>query len=571
VTSTAHGTLDRILPGLGVLRRYRRRWLRADLLAGMTVAAYLIPQVMAYAEVAGLPPVSGLWAITGSLLVYAVFGSSRQLSVGPESTTALMTAVAIAPLAGGDPHRYVTLAAALAIMVGVICVAGRLARLGVIADLLSRPVLIGYMAGIALTMVVSQLGKIGRVPVHGDTVLADLGSFAGQLRHLHLPTVTLATAVLAFLLTATRFFPRLPVPLLGVLLATATTALLSLREHGILVVGDITAGFPTPALPAVSRGEAAALLLPAIGVTIVGYSDNVLTARAFASRNPHRVDANTELLALGAANVASGLLHGFPVSSSGSRTAIGDALGSRTQLYSLVALAAVVLTLLFGRPLLAQFPAAALGALVIYAALRLVELSEFRRIAAFRRSELVLALATTLAVVLLGVLSGVLAAITLSILDLLRRLARPHDGVLGFVPGLAGMHDIDDFPTATTIPGLVVYRYDAPLCFANADNFSHRALAAVDSAPAPVSWFLLNAEANVEVDITAVDAIDDLRTELGRRGITFALARVKQDLRDDLQAAGLIDRVGENLIFPTLPTAIAAYHAQTGTDQSPEP
>jgi sulfate permease, SulP family len=220
---------------------------------------------------------------------------------------------------------------------------------------------------------------------------------------------------------------------------------------------------------------------------------------------------------------------------------------------------------------LAQFPAAALGALVIYAALRLVELSEFRRIAAFRRSELVLALATTLAVVLLGVLYGVLAAITLSILDLLRRLARPHDGVLGFVPGLAGMHDIDDFPTATTIPGLVVYRYDAPLCFANADNFRHRALAAVDSAPAPVAWFLLNAEANVEVDITAVDAIDDLRTELGRRGITFALARVKQDLRDDLQAAGLIDRVGENLIFPTLPTAIAAYHAQTGTDQSPEP
>jgi high affinity sulfate transporter 1 len=568
-TGTARRTLDRVLPGLGVLRRYHRAWLRPDVLAGVTVAAYLIPQVMAYAEVAGLAPVVGLWAITGSLLVYAVFGSSRQLSVGPESTTALMTAVAIAPLAGGDPARYATLAAGLALLVGVICMLGSAARLGVIADLLSRPVLVGYMAGIAVTMIVSQLGKIGRVPVHGDSVLADLGSFAGQLRLLHLPTVALAAVVLAFLLIASKLFPRLPVPLLGVLLGTAATTVFSLREHGIQVVGSIPAGFPVPAVPAVSGADLAALLLPAIGVTIVGYSDNVLTARAFASHNPHRVDANTELLALGTANLASGLLHGFPVSSSGSRTAIGDALGSRTQLHSLIALAAVVLTLLAGRPLLALFPAAALGALVVYAALRLVELAEFRRIASFRRSELVLALATTLAVLLLGVLYGVLAAVALSILDLLRRLARPHDGILGFVPGLAGMHDIDDFPAATTVPGLVVYRYDAPLCFANADNFRHRALGAVDSSPGPVSWFLLNAEANVEIDITAVDAIDELRTELARRGITFAMARVKQDLRDDLEAAGLIERIGPDLIFPTLPTAVTAYRARAGMGESP--
>lgn len=550
--------------GLAVLRHYRRGWLRADVLAGVTVAAYLVPQVMAYAEVAGLAPVAGLWAITGSLLVYAVLGSSRQLSVGPESTTALMTAVAIAPLAAGDPARYAALAAALALVVGGICVLGWVARLGVLADLLSRPVLVGYMAGIAVIMIVSQLGKIGRVSVHGESVLGDLGSFAGQLGRVHLPTLLLAAGVLAFLLIATRLFPRLPVPLLGVLVATAVTAVFSLREHGIQVVGAIPAGFPVPALPAVSAGDLSALLLPAIGVAIVGYNDNVLTGRAFAARASGRIDANTELLALGVANAASGLLRGFPVSSSGSRTAIGDALGSRTQLHSLVALAAVVLVLLVGRPVLALFPAAALGALVIYAALRLIELSEFRRIAAFRRSELVLALATTVAVLLLGVLYGILAAIALSILDLLRRVARPHDGILGFVPDLAGMHDIDDFPNATTVPGLVVYRYDAPLCFANADNFRHRALAAVESSAQPVRWFVLNAEANVEVDITAVDTLDDLRTELDRRGITFALARVKQDLRADLQAAGLIGRVGEDLIFPTLPTAVRAYRDRTG-------
>jgi MFS superfamily sulfate permease-like transporter len=312
-------------------------------------------------------------------------------------------------------------------------------------------------------------------------------------------------------------------------------------------------------VPAVSGADLATLLLPAIGVAVVGYSDNVLTARSFATRNDYRVDANGELLALGAANIAAGVLHGFPVSSSASRTAIGDSLGSRSQLHSLVAVGAVVLALVFARPVLATFPMAALGALVIYAALRLIELGEFRRIAAFRASELTLALATAAGVLLLDVLNGVLVAIGLSILDLLRRIARPHDGILGQVPGVAGMHDIDDYPAATTIPGLVVYRYDAPLCFANAENFRHRALTAVDDSPTPVEWFLLNAEANIEVDITAVDALEDLRADLARRGVVFAMARLKQDLRDLLTPTGFLDRVGEDHIFPTLPTAVHAF------------
>jgi SulP family sulfate permease len=265
------------------------------------------------------------------------------------------------------------------------------------------------------------------------------------------------------------------------------------------------------------------------------------------------------MLALGTANLAAGVLHGLPVSSSASRTAIGDSLGSRSQVHSLVAVAVVVLVLLVGGPVLAAFPTAALGALVIYAAVRLVELGEFRRIAAFRGSELTLTLATTVGVLLLDVLYGVLVAIGLSILDLLRRLARPHDGILGEVPGVAGMHDVDDYPRATRIPGLVVYRYDAPLCFANADNFRHRALAAVEDSPTPVEWFLLNAEANVEVDITAVDALEDLRAELSKRGIVFAMARVKQDLHDVLARGGFVKRVGEDRIFPTLPTAVAAF------------
>jgi MFS superfamily sulfate permease-like transporter len=307
-----------------------------------------------------------------------------------------------------------------------------------------------------------------------------------------------------------------------------------------------------------------ALLIPAVGIAIVAFNDNVLTARTFAVRHGQDIDANAELRALGVCNVGTGLMQGFPVSSSGCRTALGDAVGGRSQLYSIVTLAFVVVVMLFGRGVLATFPSAALGALVIYAALRLIDVPEFKRLARFRHSEVVLALATTVAVLVFGVLYGVLVAIGLSILELLRRMARAHDGVLGFVPGVAGMHDVDDYPQADLVPGLLVYRYDAPLFFANAENFRERAIAAVDDYPGRVDWFVLNAEANVEVDLTALDAVDQLRTELARRGIVFAMARVKQDLRDALEAAGLVDKIGEDYIFPTLPTAVEAYRLASG-------
>ncbi|WIY00462.1 sulfate permease [Amycolatopsis mongoliensis] len=546
--------LSTALPGLARLRRYRRAWLRGDVVAGVTVAAYLVPQVMAYAEVAGLPPVAGLWASIGPLAVYALLGSSRQMSVGPESTTALMTAAVLAPLAAGDAGHYAALAAVLAVVVGCLCLAAGLARLGVLAELLSKPVLTGYMAGIAALMVASQLGKVTGVPVHGEAFLDDLGSFFTQLDRVHWPTVALAAAVLAVLYALERFVPWLPGPLAAMVLATVAVAVLA--PAGFDVVGALPAGLP-PAVSGISAADVGQLILPAVGIAIVGFSDNVLTARAFAARRGEEIDAGQELRALAAANVTAGLLHGFPVSSSASRTALGVAVGSRTQLHSLVALATVVLTVLFARPLLAEFPKAALGALVVFAALHLVDVRELRRFARFRPSELVLALLTTAGVLGLGVLYGVLAAVGLSILDLLRRIARPHDGILGTVPGLAGMHDVDDYPEATTEPGLVVYRYDAPLCFANAEDFRRRALAAAGSGEP--RWFVLNAEANVELDVTAADALDRLREELGRRGVVFAMARVKQDLRDDLVAAGLVAKVGEERIFPTLPTAVRGY------------
>ncbi|OBG43851.1 sulfate transporter [Mycolicibacterium fortuitum] len=547
------------LPGMAQFTGYQRSWLRGDVLAGVTVAAYLVPQVMAYATVAGLPPVAGLWAALVPMGVYALLGSSRQLSVGPESTTALMTATALAPLVVGDPARYAAMAAMLALLVGAICLVAGLCGLGFLADLLSRPVLVGYMTGVAVIMISGQLDKVSGVEVTGDEFVDQIRSFASGLGSVHVPTVVLSAAVLALLLLLYRIAPRFPGPLVAVLAATAVVWLFSLDDKGIRVVGGIPAGLPVPTLPPVAMTELLALAIPAAGIAVVAFSDNALTARTFAARKGDTIDASAELRALGICNLTTGVTQGFPVSSSGSRTALGDTVGSRTQLYSLVMLATVLLVMLAGRDLLEHFPMAALGALVVYAALRLIDAAEFRRLARFRRSELFLAVATTVAVLGFGVLYGVLVAIALSLMDTLRRIARPHDSVLGYVPGVAGMHDVDDYPDARPVPGLVVYRYDAPLFFANAENFRERALAAVEAADGPVAWFVLNAEAQVDPDLTAVDALEQLRRDLTARGIVFAMARVKSDLRDDLVAAGFIDRVGADRIFPTLPTAVEAF------------
>ncbi|WP_420312792.1 SulP family inorganic anion transporter [Streptomyces sp. YS-B37] len=557
----------RLTPGIASLAGYRRSWLRGDLLAGVTVAAYLVPQVMAYAGVAGLPPVAGLWAILPALALYAVLGSSRLLSVGPESTTALMTATVVGPLAAGDPGRYATLAAALAVTVGLLCLAAWAVRLGFVADLLSRPVLIGYLAGVALIMIVDQLPKLTGVSTTGSAFFPQLWSFLRHLHQLHGPTLLFAAVTLAFLFTVARLSRMVPGPLLAVVLGTAAVAVLGLDDrYGIKVIGHVPAGLPTLGLP--DLAQLPHLVLPALGVLLVAYTDFILTARAFTGGDGDDdgpgLDADQEFLALGAANLGAGALHGFPVSSSASRTALAASAGARSQAYSLIAGAVVLAVLLFLSPLLSRTPSAVLGALVVYAAVRMIDLTGFHRLATFRRRELLLALGCLTGVLALDILYGVIVAVGLSVAELLTRVARPHDAVEGLVPGVAGMHDVDDYPQARTVPGLLVYRYDSPLFFANAENFRRRALAAVAQQAVPVRWFVLNAEANVEVDITALDAVDELRRELTHRGVVFALARVKQDLLADLKAYGLADSVGTDHIFPTLPTAVAAYREWSG-------
>jgi sulfate permease, SulP family len=549
------------LPGLQQLLNYQRSWLRGDVLAGITVAAYLIPQCMAYGELVGVPPVVGLWTILPAMLIYALLGSSLHLSVGPESTSAVMTAAAIAPLLLPDRSNYVVTASILAIMVGLICCVGYVAKLGFLANLLSKPILIGYMAGVALIMITGQLGKISGIDIQGNTVFAQISQFIFHIGQSHGITLILAGLVLSFLLIVQHRWSQSPAPLLAVLIATAAVAVFHLDQNGVVVVGEIPAGLPRFSIPNLPI-QLPALATSALGIAIVGYSDNVLTARLFAARHQYKIDANQELLALGISNLGAGLMQGFPVSSSGSRTAIGDILGSKTQLFSLVAMGVVIIVLLFLRPVLALFPKAALGAIVIFAAFKLIEISEFIRLYRFRRSEFFLAIITTVSVLITDILTGVAIAVGLSVIELLSRLAHPHDAVEGIVPNTPGLHDVKDWEGATTIPGLVIYRYDAPLCFANAEDFKSRAIRAIEAETTPVDWFVLNTEAIVEIDITAMDMLEELYDELATRGITFAMARVKRDLYAQLKRSRMLKKINGDHIYLTLHSMITGFESR---------
>jgi len=519
----------------------------------------MVPQVMGYAAIAGLPPIAGLWASLLPLVVYALIGSSPQLSLGPESTTALLTATTLAAMSNGDPDQLASVAGALAIATGLVCVVGRLLRAGYLSALLSRPILVGYLLGVAVLMVISQLGHLTGLSVPSGSVLTQVGYVLTHLSEINVATVIMAAAILVVLFVGTKLLPRMPWTLIAMLLAAAVVVLGHLERYGVELVGSIPAGWPRLTLPEVSWAEAASLLPAALGLSVVAYSDTVLTGRGFGTKTGDQINPNRELVALGVANVAAGLSQGLPVSSSASRTAIAYSLYARTQLYSLVVAVMIALTMAFGRPILAAFPWAGLGAVIVYAATRVVDIGELRRMARFRRSELGLALATAAAVVVLGVLWGIAAAIALSLADLLRRIARPHDALLGYLPGQAGMHNVRDRLDGRQVPGLVIYRYDSPLFFANAVDLVERALRAVDQADPPARWFVLDAEANINLDLTAADALEELRARLADRGIVFATTHLRTELRTTLARTGWVERVGADHLFATLPTAVAAY------------
>ena len=564
-TSASRCRVAALLPGLAVFRGYQVGWLRPDLVAGLTVGAMLIPQSMAYAELAGLPPQFGFYAVIGPLVVYALVGTSRHLGVGPEPGTAILAATGVGAIAGGDPERYIALMAGLALVVAGICVAGAVARFGFLAAVLSKPVLVGYITGVGLTLLSSQIAGFTGMQITSDKFFPRFRELFAGTGEIRLAPLALAAGTLALILVLKRAAPSVPGALVGVVLATVMVALFALDERGIAVVGSIPAGLRVPGFPDVSVADLARLFPVAAGVALVGYSDNVLTARSIAAGRGYKIDANQELLALGLTNLAAGLSHGFPVSSSASRTAIPASLGSRTQLVSLLASAFTVATLLFLRPVLGEIPRPALAAVIASAAISIIDVRGYRSLWKVSRAEMILAVVAALGVIVFDVLIGVLVAVTLSIVVALHRIARPHDATLGDLPGVDGWVDVGAYPTAMTEPGLVVYRFDAPLFFINADHFRDRVERALIENPGDEEWLVIDFEGIGSMDATGIDVLAELLRMLVGLGVTVvAAARANDQVLDRLERAELLKPTGPLRVFPTINSAVQAYRQRPG-------
>jgi high affinity sulfate transporter 1 len=550
-----------VVPGLGVLRRYERRWLPGDLFGGLTVGAMLIPQSMAYAELAGMPPVHGFYAAIGALVVYALVGTSRHLGVGPEPGTAILAATGVGAIAAGDPGRYLTLMAALALVVAAICVVAAVVRLGFVSSLLSKPVLVGYITGVGLTLLSSQIAPITGLAIEGGTFFPRFAELAREVSDVHGPTLLLGASALAVIQVLRRFAPAVP----GGLVAVVGTALVvAAGIDDIALVGAIPAGLPTPAVPDVTLADLGQLLPVAAGIALVGFTDNLLTARSIAAR--HRVegadpiDANQELLALGLTNLTAGLSQGFPVSSSASRTAVPASLGSTTQLVSLIGAGAVVASLTVLRPLLEDIPRPALAAVIVAAAIAIIDVRGFRELWRTSRTEAALAVVTVLGVIVFDVLVGVVVAVVLSVLVAVSRIARPHDAVLGDEPSLDGWVDVESHPRARTEEGLLVYRFDAPLFFVNADRFCDRVLRVLAENPGEEEWLVLDFEGVGAVDATAVDSLAGLLEQIAEADVALvAVARANEPVLALLRRAGLLAPDGPLVRFDTINSAVRAY------------
>lgn len=548
--------LERTVPLSRDLPDYGPGSARRDLLAGLTVAALALPAAMAYGELAGLSPVNGLYALLLPTIVYVLLGSSRHLVIGPEGSLAALVGAAVLPLAAAGSGEAIELAGALALLVTACFVAARVLRLGWIADYFSRPVLIGYLHGVAIVLVVSQLGKLLGVDVDARRPLGQIAEVIGELGEIQSTTLLVGTLALAVLLPLRFVAPRLPAALFVVAGAIAASWLLDLQERGVAVVGSVPAGLPNIDVPTPPLGDVITLLPAALGIFLVAFADEILTARSFAGKHHQHVRAPQELLAVGAANAAAGLSQGMVVGASGSRTAVNDSMGARTQLAGLAAVGSIVLILLFLTDPISYLPSAVLGAVIVSAAIGLVDRSAWRTLWSTDRVEVTIAAVTVGGVVAVGVLEALVFAVGLSIVDVVRRSAIPHDAVLGWVDSLGRYGDVAVHPSARVTPGVVVYRLDDRLFFANANYVKGRVLEAVRGATDPVRSVVFDAEAVTHVDATGLAALVDLRDSLHRSDIGFALARAKTPLLERLSESGFMD--GRTPSYPTVRAAVEA-------------
>jgi high affinity sulfate transporter 1 len=552
--------LLRIAPGIGALAAYQREWFRHDLIAGVSVAAVALPTAIAYAQIIGLEPVVGLYAAIPSLLAYAVFGTSRHLIVNPDAATCAMIAATLTPLAAGDPEILRSLAIVLAVFTGLCCFAASALRLGVIADFLSRPILIGFLNGVAISIFLGQIGKVFGFPMKSHGIIPSFLEFVGKVPDTHLPTLAVGALTIAVMLMSKRLSPRWPSPLLAVVAAIAVVKVMGLEASGVAVVGDVPAGLPRLCWPEFDPQLLQPLFGGALSVALVSFCNAMVVARSFAAKNHYEVDADRELFALGASQLAAGLGQGFAVSGTESRTAMNHAMGGKSQVAGLVAAAVMAIVLLFLTAPLSYLPKAALGAILIFAAIGLFDLASLRRLWRVSRTECGVAVSTMMGVIALDVLEGILMAVALALLLLLKRSARPPDAVLGRVAGMKGFHNLAQHADSSATPGLLLYRFGAGIVFYNASYFKKRILE-LAAAQSDLRWLVIDGSTVNTIDSTGSDTLEALARELARQGIRLALAGFRTDTRDMLQRTGALATIQTDAVYPTLKSAMNAFLA----------
>jgi SulP family sulfate permease len=550
--------LHRVLPGAADLMQYRRSWLRPDLVAGLAVWAVLVPQGLAYGELAGLSPVTGLYTALGALLLYPLLGGSRYVHIGPESSVAIVTAAYIGGLVADAPERAESLASLLSLVVAGFLLLGALLRLSVAARLLSTPVLAGYLTGSAVVIAASQLGKVFAVPTPGEHWWQKVGEVAAALPVMNLRAVLIGVATLVVVVALLRWAPRVPGILLAIASATAIVAIAG-WEGRVPVIGDVPSGVPVPTLPQVTPGDVVDLLGAGASVAVLVFASSMLTAGALARRDRERVSGRREFLGLAAACAGSGLLQGFPANASESRSFMVADTGARSQMANLVAVTLTALTLVVLTPVFRFLPQAALGAVVLVAAARMVDVAALRRLWRVRRSDFVLAAVTAAGVLVVGVLPGIGVGVAVSLLEVLRRAVMPHTAVLGRVAGRATWRSADNHEGTRTVPGLLVYRFDAPLFFANADVLREQVLRLVDESDPPAREVVLDAEGIIDMDITGAEALDELLDALDDRGVRMVLARVRTSVRTTMRRLGLDERLGPDAFHFEIRDAAADF------------
>tara|TARA_B100001287_G_scaffold65712_1_gene53606 strand:+ start:1195 stop:2850 length:1656 start_codon:yes stop_codon:yes gene_type:complete len=548
------------MPGLAALRSYRfGSDFNSDLFAGLSVAAVALPVSIAYAELAGLSPAVGLYASIGPLLAYALFGTSPQLMVNPDAASCAILAAAVTPLAGGDPSLYLSLATALTLFTGILCMLASVFRLGVLANFLSRPILVGFLNGIALSIFLGQIGKVLGFQVTASKIVPKLLEIISKLPSTQMPTLLVTLFSIAVLLLVRKFITKVPAALAVLVLSAVVVKLFDLQSLGVAVLAPVPAGLPALALPIVPLDTVPQLLGSGAGLALVLFTSGTITSRSFASRGGYEVDVDRELVAYGAANIASSLAQGFVVTGADSRTAMAVTAGAKTQVTGLVAAAVIALVLLFFTGPLQFVPLAALGVVLISAALSLLDFSSLRLLWRMDRRECGLSLVTTAGVVALGSINGILIAVALAIVRFVKHTARPSVELLGKEKGLPGLHSIDRHTSAKAIPGLVLFRFNAPLVFFNAEHFKQCALKAARASGEDLRWFVIDTIPISDIDINGVTVLKDLKQKLAGQNVKLVLAGRQSEIETGLRQIGeQVENVSE-LTFPTLRQAVNAF------------